>query len=314
MDVARARRSVEDEVVQFAPLRVGNELLEGVRGHAAAPKGGRIGIDEEADGENFDAVFLCGDKELAAVHHFRKNLLRLEVEHLGHRGAEDVGIEQSDLVALGSQCHGEVGRYGALAHTALARTYGNDILDLRKHLARFGTLCLEGLHLDFHLHGFVHVGMDGSFGSLEHRLHEGVGGFFEDEGETNLHAVNAEVVLHHFGFDEVLAVARVAHGGKGVGDQFGIKGHDESICRNTIKGKAARGGGEGACVLEHGIVHHGAGTADFVAVLRDFLMGRVLAIAAQGLGIFYDEGQHGVVSHRAAANVDAHFERLDFGN
>ena len=92
MDVARARRSVEDEVVQRAPLCVGDELLEGVGGHAAAPEGGRIGIDEEADGEDFNAILLGGDEELSAVHHFGKNLLRFEVEHLGHGGAEDVGI------------------------------------------------------------------------------------------------------------------------------------------------------------------------------------------------------------------------------
>ena len=61
VDVARARRSVEDEVVQRAPLCVGDELLEGVGGHAAAPECGRIGIDEEADGEDFDAILFGGE-------------------------------------------------------------------------------------------------------------------------------------------------------------------------------------------------------------------------------------------------------------
>ena len=193
----------------------------------------KLGKELVIQNMDFDAVCLGRNQELATIDHLCKNLLGFEVEHLGNRGAEDVGIEQSDLVALGSKCHSEVGRYGALAHTALARTDGNDILDMREHLARFGTLCLKGLHLDFHVDGLVHVGMYGRLGCFEHRFHEGVGGFFEDEGETNLHAVNAEVVLHHFGFNEVLAVARVAHGGKGVGDQFGIKGHGERFCAFT---------------------------------------------------------------------------------
>ena len=159
---------------------------------------------------------------MSAVHHFGKNLLRFEVEHLGHGGAEDVGIEKAHLIAFGGKCYGEIGRNGAFSHASLARTHGNDILDLREHLAWFGAQCLDCLHLDFHLHGLVHVGVNGGLGCLEHGFHEGVGGFFEDEGETHLHTVNAEVVLHHFGFDEILAVARIAHGGKGIGYQFGI--------------------------------------------------------------------------------------------
>ena len=50
MDVAGARRRVEDEVVELAPVCIGDKLLEGTRRHAASPECGSGGGDEETDG------------------------------------------------------------------------------------------------------------------------------------------------------------------------------------------------------------------------------------------------------------------------
>ena len=66
MNIARARRSVDDEIVEFAPIGIGNELFERVRSHGSAPKGGGLRIDKEADGEEFHAIFERGDEKLSA--------------------------------------------------------------------------------------------------------------------------------------------------------------------------------------------------------------------------------------------------------
>ena len=225
MDVGGAGRRVEDKVVQFAPVGVGNELLQCVRGHAAAPQRGRVGVDEEADGEYLHTVFIGRDEELPPVALFGEDAFRLQVEHFGNGRPEDVGIEQSDLVAELGQGHRQVGGHGALAHAAFAGTDGDDVLHLRQHLAGFGPGGLQSLGVDGHLYRLVHIGVDGGFGSLDHGFEERIGLFLEDKGKAHAEAVDAEVVLHHPRFHEVLPRAGIAHGGQCVSDEFGIELH-----------------------------------------------------------------------------------------
>ena len=99
MDVAGAWRGVEDEVVELSPVGIGNELLKGTGGHATTPEGGGGRRDEEADGEQFDTVLLDGYDEVATIFLDGVGTLILDVEHLRHGGAEDIGVEQSNLVA-----------------------------------------------------------------------------------------------------------------------------------------------------------------------------------------------------------------------
>ena len=120
VNVAGARRGVEDEVVEFAPLRFGDELLEGVACHTATPQGGLVGIDKEADGEQFHAVFLDGHDEVATIYLLCVWALFFHTKHLGHGGTEDVGVEQSHTIAQLGQSDGEVGGDGRFAHTSLA--------------------------------------------------------------------------------------------------------------------------------------------------------------------------------------------------
>ena len=51
MDIAGARRGVEDEVVEVPPVGVGNKLLQGTGGHTATPEGSSGGRYKETDGE-----------------------------------------------------------------------------------------------------------------------------------------------------------------------------------------------------------------------------------------------------------------------
>ena len=132
MDVAGARRRVEDEEVEFAPVCIGDELLEGTRGHTASPKRGSCGGNEEADGKQFDAVFLDGTDEVATVFLDGIGAFIFDIEHLGHRRAEYIGVEQSYAIAETGEGDGEIGRDGALAYATLAGADGDDVLDTRE--------------------------------------------------------------------------------------------------------------------------------------------------------------------------------------
>ena len=63
MDVAGAWRCVEDEIVEFAPVGIGDELFQRIRGHAAAPEGGGSGGDEETNRQELDTILLDGDND-----------------------------------------------------------------------------------------------------------------------------------------------------------------------------------------------------------------------------------------------------------
>ena len=63
---------------------------------------------------------------------------------------------------------------------------------------------------------------DSIFSGLDHRFDKRVGGAVEDERKFHLTAVDAEVVLHHIQFHDILAGAGVAHLAQGVENEFGI--------------------------------------------------------------------------------------------
>ena len=99
MYVAGARRCVEDKVVELAPVGIGYQLLQSTRSHSATPESGSGGGYEETDGEQFDSILLDGTDKVAAVFLHSIGTLVLYVEHLGHRGPEDICVEQSYFVA-----------------------------------------------------------------------------------------------------------------------------------------------------------------------------------------------------------------------
>ena len=186
MDVAGAWRGVEDEIVELAPVGIGNELLQGAGGHAATPESGRGGGDEEADGEELDTVFLDGADEVATILLDGIGTLILYIEHLGHGGSEDVGVEQTYLVAETGEGDGEVGRDGALADASLAGTDGDDVLDAWQQLADLGAGSGLELGLDGDLDVLSAVVLDGSLGGFYRRLQEGVGVARELEHDLHL--------------------------------------------------------------------------------------------------------------------------------
>ena len=223
VDVAGAGRRVEDEVVEFTPVGIPDELLEGVAGHASAPQCSLFGVDEEADAQHLDAILLDGDDEVAPLDVLAVGTCVLYLEHLGYGGTEDVAVQQSHPVPQTGQRDSQVGGHGALAHASLAAAHGDDVLHSRQQVGQVRTRCLQALGLDFHLSILGGKGMNGSLAGLDDGLDEGVGGLVEDEGEADVQAADAQVVLHHLHLHDVLARARVAYRGQGIHDEFGIE-------------------------------------------------------------------------------------------
>ena len=115
-DVTGAGRHVDDEEVGFGPVDVGEELLERLVQHRAAPDDGLVLAREEAHrdephsvgrGRHDHVVDECGRV--------------LDAEHPGHREAPHVGVDRGDAVTALRERDREVGRDRRLAHTPLAR-------------------------------------------------------------------------------------------------------------------------------------------------------------------------------------------------
>jgi hypothetical protein len=98
-DVARTGGQVEEQVVELAPVHVAHELQERPGDHGAAPDHGLVGIDEEPDRHELEAVGLDGVEPVAADR----------VRALGdpgeqrQRGTVDVGVEDAHLGAGAGQ-------------------------------------------------------------------------------------------------------------------------------------------------------------------------------------------------------------------
>ena len=120
-DVAGARRHVDQQVVELAPVHVGEELLERLVQHRAAPHDGAVLLHEEADR---DALHVVRDgRHDHAVDGHRP---LLDAQHARDGEAVDVGVDDADLVALVAQREREVDGQRRLADAALAGGDGDD--------------------------------------------------------------------------------------------------------------------------------------------------------------------------------------------
>ena len=232
MNVAGSRRCVENEIVQLAPIGIGDELLQGIRGHAATPQGGRLRTDKESDTQQFDTIFLDGLDEITSIHMHGIGALILHIKHFRHAWSEDVGVEQTHLIAQSCQGDGQIGRNGRLAYPTLARADGNDVLHLWQQLAHLRTRFRLKLGVDGHLHVFRHMVVDGSLSSFYCRLEEGVC----VAGELQHHAYLPLVALslrsshtrcigHHAAFHEIFLCAWISNLLQGIHNEFRIDSH-----------------------------------------------------------------------------------------
>ena len=95
LDVARARRQVDQQVVEIAPVGVLEELLHGTVEHEAAPHDRLFLVGEEPHGQD---AHESGADRLLERHHLP--LARLDVtlhaQQSGDGEAPDVGVEDPD--------------------------------------------------------------------------------------------------------------------------------------------------------------------------------------------------------------------------
>ncbi len=130
LGVAGARREVDDEVVECAPLDVLGELGDDLVDHRPAPDDRVVLAGQEGHAHQFHAV-LFGRNERLVLGCTRR---LVGVDHPRHVRAVHVRIEEADARAeLGESCR-EVDRDGRLPDAPLARGDGDDVLDARQHL------------------------------------------------------------------------------------------------------------------------------------------------------------------------------------
>ena len=92
MDVACAGRCVENKVVERTPIGIHDELFERRCGHTTTPKCSGVGIDKEADAEQFHTIFLNRFNQLAPVFLNHIGTFIFHTEHFRHARAENVGV------------------------------------------------------------------------------------------------------------------------------------------------------------------------------------------------------------------------------
>ncbi len=91
-DVAGSGRHVDEQHVELAPVHVGEELLERLVQHRAAPHDRRVVVEEEADRHQLQLVADRRDDHLVDEHG-----LLVDAEHVRDRVAVDVGVEDPGL-------------------------------------------------------------------------------------------------------------------------------------------------------------------------------------------------------------------------
>ena len=222
VNVARARRRIENEIVQLAPIGIGNQLLQSVASHTATPQRCGVGVYEKADGKQLHTILFDGFDELPTVFLYGERAFLLYAKHLWHTRTEHVGVQQAHLVAQASQGNGEIGRYGALAHAAFSRTDGDYILHLRQHFAHLRAWRRLEFGVYFYFHIFAHRVVYLRFGSLDSRLHKGVCLARKHQSEAHFVSIDAYIVGKHFAFYEVFLCSGVHYLLQCVGNEFWI--------------------------------------------------------------------------------------------
>jgi hypothetical protein len=209
---------VDDQVVQLAPVDVGEELVDRLVQHGPAPDDGGVLLDKEADRHDLDRAVgqRRHDGALAGDHR-----ALVDAEHAWDRIAPNVGIEDPDVLALLPQGGGQVGTQRRLADTALARGHAEDRPDLgqralgqRRPAEPLLQLALLGLgeHVEFHLHVGDALQGDERLGDglLEVRADRAAGGRQRDDDHRL--PVGGDVdAAHHAEVDDRAAQLGIHH-------------------------------------------------------------------------------------------------------
>ena len=116
LDVARTGGHVHNQVIQIAPIRLAQQLLQRLRCHRAAPDHGFVLSHQKANGHDLHTIVFQRLHGLAVV----ALGATIDAHHHRNAGAVDVGIQQAHAGPLGGQSQGQIDGRSALAHAALA--------------------------------------------------------------------------------------------------------------------------------------------------------------------------------------------------
>ena len=161
-NVARAWRHVDDQIIQITPKGLAQQLLQGLRDHGTAPNHGVLGVDQKPNRHHLHAVVDHGLHGLAVQAFW----VSAQAHHHGLTRAINIRVQQTHLRTFGGQGQSQVGRRGALAHTAFARGHGHDVLHAGQELHA----TLHRMRLHQQLERNVHCSHAGN--TLHGRLHQ----------------------------------------------------------------------------------------------------------------------------------------------
>ena len=218
VDVARARRHVDQQEVQLTPRDLQDHLLQRIAGHRPAPDQRLAPVGEIADGHPFDAVFLDWDDPLLVPILVR---LRRQPFRAGHRRngrAVYIRIGQADLVAQAREGHGQVDGDRGFAHAALAGRDADDMADFLQSREiqvkallgrRLRTFLHHGLH--FGLQAFRQMPVQRRPCTADQILGQRVLAFRECQGHGDRISLNLNFFHHPQRNETLLALRRMLH-------------------------------------------------------------------------------------------------------
>ena len=221
LDVAGAGGHVDDQVIKVAPIGLAQQLLQGLRGHRAAPHHGLVLRHQKANRHDLHAVVF------QRLHGFAVGALGPTRQAHHHRlaGAVNVRIQQTHTGTFRGQGQRQIGSGRAFANAAFARGHRNDVFHLRQqsHARLRGVgndlaadRCLDRSDTGHSRHHLMKLLLKGRPKAL--------GGVTQHQVERHRTAVDAQV-FHGFAADEVLASEWVHHGLQRVGDVLFAQGH-----------------------------------------------------------------------------------------
>ena len=93
LGVAGAGRQIDDQIIELAPVDVGQELLRGTVHHRPAPDDGLFRRHQKAHRHQLEAVAFERKRRGVLIDDFT------DAHHDRHAGAVNVGVEQADCAA-----------------------------------------------------------------------------------------------------------------------------------------------------------------------------------------------------------------------
>ena len=230
LSVAGARRHVDEQIIEIAPLHLSQKLRERAVHHRAAPDERFIVGNEKAHGHEANAAASDG---LNAIALERLGALFLHAEHERDAGAVDVGVEKADLRAELAESDGEIHGDRALTDAALTARHRDDVLDVGQNdssrSARIGRFRRGRVRMRRSLRSRFGANHDFDGLNAVDRFH-GFHGRFPQTFGLGAGGARLDLELHEPFFDlELLDGSRrhqiplghgVCHGGEGRPDRF----------------------------------------------------------------------------------------------